>query len=181
MPDFRHPAIEDAMVTIQELGRGSTASTSTCGTSMYPAQSLPDTPFTSAADLAQYKVIIGNSSVGNVTFNTAYKMRNGTVVDEQAAFQGYISNGGGYVALHGANDSMHNWAWYKDFLGGLFVSHPGNAGGFGTDCGSCYWAELITEDQSHPSTDGRRQAASRSRSRTSCTTSTASRGRSSTR
>ena len=31
----------------------------------YPAESLNDTPFTSAADLAKYKVIIGNSSVGN--------------------------------------------------------------------------------------------------------------------
>ena len=65
----------------------------------WPAQSLNDTPFTSAANLAQYKVIIGNSSVGNNTFNTAYTMKDGTVVNEQAAFKGYINNGGGYVAI----------------------------------------------------------------------------------
>ncbi len=88
-------------------------------------------------------------------------MKDGTVVNEQAAFQGYINNGGGFVAIHGANDSMHNWGWYKDFLGGLFVSHPGNQGAFGTDCGSCYWAELITEDPTHPSTDAVGQAAQR--------------------
>ena len=80
-------------------------------------------------------------------------MKNGTVVNEQAAFQGFINNGGGFVAIHGANDSMHNWSWYKDFLGGLFVQHPSNQGAFGTDCGSCYWADLITEDPTHPSTD----------------------------
>jgi type 1 glutamine amidotransferase len=152
MPDFRHPAIEDAMVTVQELGAQQGFDVDLWD-QLYPAQSLPDTPFTSAADLAKYKVIIGNSSVGNVTLNSAYKMKNGTVVNEQAAFQGFINNGGGFVAIHGANDSMHNWGWYKDFLGGLFVQHPSNQGAFGTDCGSCYWADLITEDPTHPSTD----------------------------
>ena len=49
-------------------------------------------------------------------------MKDGTVVNEQAAFQGYIRNGGGFVAIHGANDSMHNWPCYQDMLGGLFVS-----------------------------------------------------------
>jgi type 1 glutamine amidotransferase len=152
MPDFRHPAIEDAMVTVQELGAQQGFDVDLWD-QLYPTQSLPDTPFTSAADLSKYKVIIGNSSVGNVTLNSAYKMRNGTVVNEQAAFQGFINNGGGFVAIHGANDSMHNWGWYKDFLGGLFVQHPSNQGAFGTDCGSCYWADLITEDPTHPSTD----------------------------
>ena len=123
----------------------------------WPAQSLPDTPFTSAANLAQYAVIIGDSSVGNNTFNAAYTMKDGTVVNERAAFKGYINNGGGYVALHAANDSMHTWQepvggplWYQNLLGGLFVSHPANQNGFGTDCGSCYWAEVVTEDPLAP-------------------------------
>jgi type 1 glutamine amidotransferase len=152
MPDFRHPAIEDGTVTIQELGRQYGFDVDLWD-QMWPVQSLAETPFTSAADLSQYKVIIGNSSVGNLVLNTAYELRNGTVVNEQAAFQGYINNGGGYVAVHAANDSLHNWGWYKDFLGGLFVQHPSNQGGFGTDCGSCYWAKLTTEDPTHPSTD----------------------------
>ena len=85
-------------------------------------------------------------------------MKDGTVVNERAAFKGYINNGGGYVALHAANDSMHTWTemgslWYQNLLGGLFVSHPANANGFGTDCGSCYWVNVRTEDPTHPSTD----------------------------
>ncbi|WP_037503399.1 ThuA domain-containing protein [Solirubrobacter soli] len=155
---FRHPAIEDAEVTLQELGAAKGFDVDLWDPS-WPTQSLPDTPFTSAANLAKYAVIIGDSSVGNNTFNAAYTMKDGTVVDERAAFKGYINNGGGYVALHAANDSMHTWQfptggplWYQDLLGGLFVSHPANQNGFGTDCGSCYWAEVVTEDPSHPST-----------------------------
>jgi type 1 glutamine amidotransferase len=149
---FRHPAIEDAEVLLQQMGAKYGFDVDLWDYA-YPNQSLPDTPFTSAANLAQYKVIIGNSSVGNNTFRTNYTMKDGTVVNEQAAFQQYIENGGGYVAIHGADDSMHAWQWYKDMLGGLFVSHPGNQNAFGTDCGSCYWTEVLTEDPSHPATD----------------------------
>ena len=117
--------------------------------------------------------------MGQNTFRTAYTMKDGTVVNEQAAFQGYIRNGGGFVAIHGANDSMGNWPFYLDMLGGVFRQHPGNAGGFGTDCGSCYSAELITEDDSHPATAG---AAGALPGRwTSCTRTTASRARTCTR
>lgn len=150
---FRHPAIEDGHVLIQELGRQNGFDVDLWDYN-YPAESLPDTPFTSAQDLAKYKVIIGNSSVGLNTFRTAYTMKDGTVVNEQAAFQGYINNGGGFVAIHGADDSMGNWPFYLNMMGGVFRQHPGNAGGFGTDCGSCYNAELITEDDSHPATAG---------------------------
>ncbi|RKQ93219.1 trehalose utilization protein [Solirubrobacter pauli] len=147
---FRHPAIEDAEVMIQELGREKNFDVDVWDP-QYPNAGPADTPFSSAANLAQYKVIIGDSSVGNTVLNPAYKMKDGTVVNEQLAFQQYIQAGGGYIASHAANDSLHNWGWYKDFLGGLFVSHPSNQSGFGTDCGSCYWVEVTNEDPSHPS------------------------------
>ena len=150
---FRHPAIEDGHVLIQQMGAQLGFDVDLWDYN-YPAESLNDTPFTSAPDLAKYKVIIGNSSVGLNTFRTAYTMKDGTVVNEQAAFEGYIRNGGGFVAIHGADDSMGNWPFYRDMLGGVFRQHPGNAGGFGTDCGSCYWAELINEDNTHPATAG---------------------------
>src|SRR3954452_8579441 len=147
---FRHPAIEDAEVAIQGLGRKYNFDVDIWDP-QYPNAGPSDTPFTSAANLAQYKVIIGDSSVGNAVLNTAYKLKDGTTVNEQDAFQKYIEAGGGYVALHAANDSLHNWGWYKDFLGGLFVSHPANQNGFAPDCGSCYWVEVNNEDPSHPS------------------------------
>ena len=129
----------------------------------WPAQSLNDTPFTSAANLAQYAVIIGDSSVGNNTFNAAYTMKDGTVVNERAAFKGYINNGGGYVALHAANDSMHTWsrgwvALVPEPPRRAVRQPPGQPDGFGTDCGSCYWVKVTTEDPSHPSTDASGEA-----------------------
>ena len=147
---FRHPAIEDAEVAIQELGRKYNFDVDVWDP-QYPNAGPSDTPFTSAANLAQYKVVIGDSSVGNNVLSTAYRMKDGTVVNEQTAFQQYIQAGGGYVALHAANDSLHNFVWYKDFLGGLFVSHPANQNGFAPDCGSCYWVEVNNEDPTHPS------------------------------
>ena len=150
---FRHESIEDGEVLIQKLGQQYGFDVDIWDY-LHPNESLPDTPFTSAANLAQYKVIVGDSSVGNNTFKTNYTMKDGTVVNEQAAFQGFIENGGGFVAMHGADDSMHNWPWYQNMLGGLFVSHPSNANGFGTNCGSCYWAEVINEDPSHPTVAG---------------------------
>jgi len=147
---FRHPAIEDAEVMLQELGRKYNFDVDVWDP-QYPNAGPADTPFSSAANLAQYKVVIGDSSVGNNVLSTAYRMKDGTVVNEQDAFQKFIQAGGGYVALHAANDSLHNWGWYKDFLGGLFVSHPANQNGFAPDCGSCYWVEVNNEDPSHPS------------------------------
>ncbi|MDA0168252.1 ThuA domain-containing protein [Solirubrobacter taibaiensis] len=150
---FRHPAIEDGHVLIQRLGRENGFDVDIWDSS-WPAESLPQTPFTSAADLAKYKVIIGNSSVGTTVFRTAVTLPDGTVVNEQAAFEGFIRNGGGFVGIHGANDSMGNWPFYLNMMGGVFRQHPGNAGGFGTDCGSCYNAEVVTDDDSHPATAG---------------------------
>ena len=56
----------------------------------YPNAGPSDTPFSSAANLAQYKVVIGDSSVGNNVLDTAYRMKDGTVVNEQTAFQRFI-------------------------------------------------------------------------------------------
>ncbi|WP_196807613.1 ThuA domain-containing protein [Candidatus Solirubrobacter pratensis] len=151
--DYRHESIEDAAVLIQQLGKQYGFDVDIWDKAR-PDISTPDTPFSSAANLTQYKVLIGDSSVGNNTLVTAFTMKNGTVVNEQAAFQAYMEAGGGYMALHAADDSLHNWQWYKDAMGGLFQGHPTNAGGFGSNCSTCYWAELITEDGSHPATQG---------------------------
>jgi hypothetical protein len=112
-------------------------------------------------------------------------MKDGTVVNERAAFKGYINNGGGYVAMHAANDSMHTWSengslWYQALLGGLFVSAPGQPERLRTDCGSCYWSR---GQQRGPdaSVDWTARAVPTSwRSATSCTTSNASRASSTT-
>jgi type 1 glutamine amidotransferase len=43
---------------------------------------------------------------------------------QQAAFERYIQNGGGYLGTHSAADTEHGWKWYGAMIGGYFKSHP---------------------------------------------------------
>ena len=36
---------------------------------------------------------------------------------QQAAFEAYIRNGGGYAGIHAASDTEYDWAWYAGLVG----------------------------------------------------------------
>lgn len=76
----------------------------------------------------------------------------GPLLDEaqQAAFERYIQNGGGYVGIHAASDinlfpapeePMDEWEWYNRLVGAVFNSHPEQQE-----------ASLIVADADHPAT-----------------------------
>ena len=153
----------------------STTSTSTSGTRSTRRRSLSDTPFTSAANLAQYEVIIGDSSVGNNVLNTAYRMKDGTVVNEQAAFQELHPAGGGYVALHARQRLAAQLGLVQGLPRRPVRVAPGQPERLRADCGSCYWAEVNQRGSARTRRWRPPACRRRSRSRTSCTTSTASR------
>ena len=110
-----------------------------------PAQSeltLESTPFTSAEDLSKYATIVFNSPVdgtNNMDPNRARLLDD----DELSAFQGYIRDGGGFVGLHAATDTMHTVPWYGQLTGGgaRFISHPRQQ-----------QATMVVENGAHPST-----------------------------
>src|SRR5258708_6816187 len=52
-------------------------------------------------NLSNYQAIIFLNTTGDVLDT-----------DEQAVFQRYIEAGGGFVGIHSASDTLHNWAWY---------------------------------------------------------------------
>ncbi|WP_300377922.1 ThuA domain-containing protein [Henriciella sp.] len=60
------------------------------------------------------------------------------------AFQDFVREGKGVVAIHGAADSHYDWPWYGEMIGGWFERHPE-----GTPEG-----ELTVIDRTHPSTIG---------------------------
>jgi type 1 glutamine amidotransferase len=66
--------------------------------------------------------------------------------DQKAAFEDYISHGGGYVGIHAASDGDYAWPFYVDMLGAMFSDHA-SPGDFQT-------ATLDVEDPSHPATTG---------------------------
>jgi len=50
----------------------------------------------------------------------------GDVLDEaqQAAFESYISGGGGFIGLHSAADTEYDWPFYGELVGAWFHKHP---------------------------------------------------------
>jgi type 1 glutamine amidotransferase len=62
-------------------------------------------------------------------------------VEQQAAFEMFIRNGGGFVGIHSASDTEYDWQWYAGMIGAYFESHP-----------VIQTATINIEDNSHPST-----------------------------
>ena len=55
-----------------------------------------------------------------------FLLTTGDVLDDpqQAAFRSYIQSGGGFVGVHSASDTEHDWPWYGGLVGAYFSSHP---------------------------------------------------------
>ena len=66
------------------------------------------------ANLARYDVVIFLCTTGDVLDDA-----------QQAAFERYISAGGGYAGIHAASDTEYDWAWYGGLVGAYFRDHPG--------------------------------------------------------
>jgi len=101
---FRHDSITNGLTTIQLLG----------STNNFTVDSTEDPTQFTDVNLAQYKAVIFLSTTGDVLTNA----------QQQAALQHYIQVGGGYVGIHAAADTLHNWPWYGGLVGAYFVSHP---------------------------------------------------------
>jgi type 1 glutamine amidotransferase len=73
----------------------------------------------------------------------AFVLTSGDVLDadQQAAFEGFIGEGGGFVGVHSATDTEYDWPWYGGLVGAYFKAHP-----------AIQEAELRVERQSHAAT-----------------------------
>lgn len=100
---FRHDSITNGITTIQALGV----------TNNFTADATEDSNQFTDAILAQYKAVIFLNTTGDV-LNT----------NQQAALQRYIEAGNGWVGIHSAADTFHNWAWYGGLVGSYFADHP---------------------------------------------------------
>nr|BFE57831.1 hypothetical protein GCM10020063_023570 [Dactylosporangium thailandense] len=146
---FRHDHIPDTALLVQQWGQQHGFDVDIWDPRLAPA-SLASTPFTSGADLAKYKTIVFSSPVDGTNANSPASA-DALNAAELAAFQEYIRAGGGYVALHGASDAIHNVPWYRDLVGAWFTNHPGGQNGEGT-CGSCINVRVNTEDSTNAAT-----------------------------
>ena len=100
---FRHTSIPVALEALRELG----------ARNGFTVDASEDAAAFTDANLARYAVV-------------AFVLTTGDVLDEagQAAFQRYIRSGRGFVGVHSAADTEHDWPWYGRLVGAYFRSHP---------------------------------------------------------
>ncbi|WP_328653663.1 ThuA domain-containing protein [Micromonospora sp. NBC_00330] len=117
---FRHGSITPGIAAIQQLGAANG----------FTVEATEDAAQFTDANLDRFAAVIWLSTTGDV-LNAA----------QQAAFERYITGGGGYVGVHSASDTEYDWQWYGGLVGAYFASHPAEQN-----------VTVKVADQVHPST-----------------------------
>jgi type 1 glutamine amidotransferase len=119
---YRHDSIPDAILALRTLG----------AEHGFEVEQTEDPAVLTDAQLASYAAIV-------------FLMTTGDVLDDgqQAAIEGYIRAGGGFVGVHSACDTEYDWPWYGQLVGAYFEQHP-----------EIQPAIVQVEDGAHPSTAG---------------------------
>lgn len=100
---WRHDSIPAAIATLRALG----------GAAALEVEHTEDPSRFDPATLVRYRAVV----FANTTLD---------VLDasQQAAFERYVGAGGGFVGIHSAADTEHDWPWYGELVGAWFDSHP---------------------------------------------------------
>ena len=100
---FHHNSIAVAVPAVMKLGKENN----------FEVDSTTDATKFTLDNLKQYAAVIFLSTTGDVLNDT-----------QQAEFEKYIRNGGGFVGVHAATDTEYGWQWYGNLVGAYFKSHP---------------------------------------------------------
>jgi type 1 glutamine amidotransferase len=128
---FRHGNIEYGLEQLRGLDSRIAAETGATDVS-FETIATDASRFPADADsLRQYDTVVWFNTTGDVLD-----------ADQQAAFEAYVTNGGGYAGIHAAADTEYDWEFYGSLLGGAyFAGHP-----------APQEATVQVTDRSHPST-----------------------------
>jgi len=102
---YHHNSIPAGIAAIKKLG----------AENKFEVDTTTNAALFTDSNLKKYKTVIFLSTTGNVLND-----------EQQAAFEKYIKQGGGYVGVHAAADTEYEWPWYNKLVGAYFLSHPGN-------------------------------------------------------
>ena len=100
---FRHPSIPTAIRAIHQLGSRSGLT----------VDATEDPAAFRDANLRRYRAVVFLMTTGDVL-----------APPQQAAFERFIHNGGGFAGVHSAADTEYSWPWYGGLIGAYFRSHP---------------------------------------------------------
>jgi cytochrome c len=117
---FRHDSIPTGIDRIRQLGAANN----------FAVDATEDASQFKDKTLEGYDVVVFLSTTGDVL--------NG---NQQAAFERYITDGGGFVGIHAAADTEYDWPFYGQLVGAYFKSHP-----------AIQQATVKVADKVHPST-----------------------------
>ncbi len=114
---FRHECIEPGSTAMQAYFEPHTITSTR----------TEDAAVFTTAGLEQYDVVMFFQTTGNVLDSL-----------QKQAFENYIRSGKGFVGVHAASDTEHDWPWYGRLVGAYFSSHP-----------NIQSAAIVKEDTSH--------------------------------
>lgn len=117
---FRHDSIPAGVKMFQELGKD-------LGIGITEAK---DSSALLDPKLDQYSAVVFLSTTGDLCTD-----------EEQAAFEKYIQQGGGFLGIHAAADTEYDWPFYGKLVGGYFKQHP-----------AVQEATILVQDKKHPAT-----------------------------
>ena len=100
---FRHDSIPDGIAAIRKLGKENG----------YAVDASEDSSVFTKANLAKYKAVVFLSTTGDAV-----------AAPNRPALEAFIRNGGGWLGIHSASDTMYDWPFYGDLVGAYFESHP---------------------------------------------------------
>jgi type 1 glutamine amidotransferase len=118
---FRHDSIETGVAAMKEF----LAAT-------YVVDATEDSAAFTPANLERFRVVVFMNTTGDVLDDA-----------QQAAFERFIEDGGGYVGVHSASDTEYDWPWYGRLVGAYFKTHP-----------AIQEAVVRNESKDHPSMAG---------------------------
>jgi type 1 glutamine amidotransferase len=121
---FRHDSIGTAVASMRSLA---------ASTNEFTVVATEDLSVVAQPTLASYDVVMFALTSGELPLSA----------DQQAALVNFIRDGKGFVGIHSATDTLYGWPEYGRLVGAYFKEHP--------------WtqqADVVVEDQSHPSTAG---------------------------
>ncbi|WP_299549503.1 ThuA domain-containing protein [Seonamhaeicola sp.] len=117
---FRHGSIEAGIAAIHKMGLENG----------FKVVTSEDAAVIIEDSLKTYDVVVFLNTSGDVLDDV-----------QQADFERYIQAGGGFVGIHAATDTEHDWPWFTKLVGAQFKNHP-----------EIQMAKLPIVDQSHPAT-----------------------------
>jgi type 1 glutamine amidotransferase len=119
---YRHASIPDGIAAIQDLAAENN----------FAVDTSEDATIFNETSLASYDIVVFLNTTGDILDES-----------QQAVFENFIANGGGFVGVHSATDTEYDWPWYGSLVGAYFDGHP-----------PIQEAIVQRQDTLHPSTIG---------------------------